>query len=541
MTTSTFNVVDFGAVGNGTTDDSPAVQAAIDAAAVRGGTVLFPVPPSAYVCKDIDLKTNVTLLGMAPAVVGGGVRIKAPIGATDDIFSVINGIENFSIANLHFFNARRAIWFQNDISGVNGSTIQGTIQWCSFAVGVGIYVDGQMERVYITGCYFGAGEYGFYFSGTRTNANNAILDKTRFDFCNFTGQTKNAIYVNAPDGTGGCALRSSQVTTTAESAIYFAPTGHANAPWSFIDVVAEAAAGWGQTSVSPTTGAITSGSTSLTVASATGLVVGRNITIQGAASGYTDLTTEITNISGTTITVADAAGQTVSNVEVMQAEFSVFDLAYANQAGSNVFMGCIGGFGGNSLYFIRDGGAPTVIGCLDSRPAYSDNNGGKMLSTGGVPLRVPFNSTPGLQNSWFLAAGGGFDLSMQAQRTWIATPPAKDWWALLTCDPVNGGGGGQYGDFQVRRAGNAANGDIYFKVDGMTGNIGSRNAVCLDIASYGTGSAGAPLAVFTGAGSPNNVVAAQIGSLYMNQSGGAGTTLYVKESGAGTNTGWVAK
>ena len=204
-------------------------------------------------------------------------------------------------------------------------------------------------------------------------------------------------------------------------------------------------------------------------------------------------------------------------------------------------MGCIGGFGGNSLYFIRDGGAPTVIGCLDSRPAYSDNNGGKMLSTGGVPLRVPFNSTPGLQNSWFLAAGGGFDLSMQAQRTWIATPPAKDWWALLTCDPVNGGGGGQYGDFQVRRAGNAANGDIYFKVDGMTGNIGSRNAVCLDIASYGTGSAGAPLAVFTGAGSPNNVVAAQIGSLYMNQSGGAGTTLYVKESGAGTNTGWVAK
>lgn len=44
----------------------------------------------------------------------------------------------------------------------------------------------------------------------------------------------------------------------------------------------------------------------------------------------------------------------------------------------------------------------------------------------------------------------------------------------------------------------------------------------------------------TGAGSPNGVVTAPPGSLYSNTSGGASTTLYVKESGAG-NTGWVAK
>jgi hypothetical protein len=42
------------------------------------------------------------------------------------------------------------------------------------------------------------------------------------------------------------------------------------------------------------------------------------------------------------------------------------------------------------------------------------------------------------------------------------------------------------------------------------------------------------------AGSPEGVVTAAIGSLYTNRTGGAGTTLYVKESGAG-NTGWVAK
>lgn len=44
----------------------------------------------------------------------------------------------------------------------------------------------------------------------------------------------------------------------------------------------------------------------------------------------------------------------------------------------------------------------------------------------------------------------------------------------------------------------------------------------------------------SGAGSPNGVVTASPGSLYTNTSGGANTTLYVKESGTG-NTGWVAK
>jgi hypothetical protein len=49
------------------------------------------------------------------------------------------------------------------------------------------------------------------------------------------------------------------------------------------------------------------------------------------------------------------------------------------------------------------------------------------------------------------------------------------------------------------------------------------------------------VALRTGTGSPNSAVTGNIGDLYLNTSGGAGTTLYVKESGAGTNTGWVGK
>lgn len=44
----------------------------------------------------------------------------------------------------------------------------------------------------------------------------------------------------------------------------------------------------------------------------------------------------------------------------------------------------------------------------------------------------------------------------------------------------------------------------------------------------------------SGTGSPEGVVTAPVGSLYTRTDGGAGTTLYVKESGTG-NTGWAAK
>lgn len=44
----------------------------------------------------------------------------------------------------------------------------------------------------------------------------------------------------------------------------------------------------------------------------------------------------------------------------------------------------------------------------------------------------------------------------------------------------------------------------------------------------------------SGTGSPEGVVTATIGSIFTRTDGGAGTTLYVKESGSG-NTGWVGK
>lgn len=45
----------------------------------------------------------------------------------------------------------------------------------------------------------------------------------------------------------------------------------------------------------------------------------------------------------------------------------------------------------------------------------------------------------------------------------------------------------------------------------------------------------------SGHGSPQGVVVARLGTLYTDENGGAGATLWVKEANDGLATGWVAK
>lgn len=49
------------------------------------------------------------------------------------------------------------------------------------------------------------------------------------------------------------------------------------------------------------------------------------------------------------------------------------------------------------------------------------------------------------------------------------------------------------------------------------------------------------LGIYIGTGSPEGVVYAGNGAEYRRLDGGAGTSLYVKESAATLNTGWAAK
>lgn len=57
---------------------------------------------------------------------------------------------------------------------------------------------------------------------------------------------------------------------------------------------------------------------------------------------------------------------------------------------------------------------------------------------------------------------------------------------------------------------------------------------------YGTTAGTDSIGIFYGTSSPETVVTANVGSLFLRTDGGASTTLYVKTSGTG-NTGWTAK
>jgi len=59
-TTAIYNVKDFGAIANGTTLDSKAINQAIDTIASKGGGTLF-FPAGVYLSGSIRLKSNITL------------------------------------------------------------------------------------------------------------------------------------------------------------------------------------------------------------------------------------------------------------------------------------------------------------------------------------------------------------------------------------------------------------------------------------------------------------------------------------------------
>lgn len=66
-----------------------------------------------------------------------------------------------------------------------------------------------------------------------------------------------------------------------------------------------------------TTGGITTGTTALTVAVATGIVIGGKVLVRGAAAGGVDLIAGVTNVAGLNITLDTQAGTTVAGAQVI--------------------------------------------------------------------------------------------------------------------------------------------------------------------------------------------------------------------------------
>ncbi len=53
-----YNIRDYGAAGDGTTLDSPAIQKAIDACAKNGGGTVF-IPTGKYLCGTMHMRSHI--------------------------------------------------------------------------------------------------------------------------------------------------------------------------------------------------------------------------------------------------------------------------------------------------------------------------------------------------------------------------------------------------------------------------------------------------------------------------------------------------
>lgn len=185
------NVKDFGATGDGVTDDGDAIQSAVTAAGATGGVLYFP-PGTYLVASPVTLANGVTYRGAGVNIDGGGTKINYT--GSSDAFVISNPLNSSTSANIHI----EGIWFSAPSlaahSGVifdTGSSVC-TVKRCRFNAAIGIILD-QSELWDISECSFaigGANNVGIWIvNGPDKNVASSTFFTNRIGVheCEFNG------------------------------------------------------------------------------------------------------------------------------------------------------------------------------------------------------------------------------------------------------------------------------------------------------------------------------------------------------------------
>jgi len=164
-------VTDYGAKGDGTTDDLPAIQRAIAAAHGRGGgTVILPHPGPWLVSGSIAMEDDVILSGTSQ----GTVVTRRGGSASDDAAIRATGKMRFRIQNLTISGTRRAGRSGDAEQGCDGISLSG----CGYFDIDAVRADYCRTGFRLRGCYtFGiaqatalrCGSYGYHLSDSCTS------------------------------------------------------------------------------------------------------------------------------------------------------------------------------------------------------------------------------------------------------------------------------------------------------------------------------------------------------------------------------------
>lgn len=524
--TRIFSVRDYGAIGDGVADDTVAIQAAIDAVpsyaapSESGGIVYFPSGVYRVTTGLTSSTPNITLMGV------GNVGQSTTLAPGASIISVEGAIVGFTFntsATSALFGGPmiRDLHVKGSSSGlggvllkkVNNFTIE-NVSISDFTTGYGLKCDGSGN----------VDQYG-QLENFRASKNLIGVDLVAVNGLRMIGG-----YIDGNDNngaswtTGSICLRQTTgdslrcigtVFQGAENLVelhggFHALIGCRYEVWSdtaveINDSYCEIIGGCWDNSLGGSigTGVYIGASATRTTVIATDIrAVATKLTDLGVGSqilhnGSFQVDQLLANYNLTVDASNSAAGgilfSTAQNPRILYGSATPEGAATAGPG--SVYLRT-GGAAGTSVYIKNTGSGTTGWAPIGSLPSLTDD-GTTVTSSVKVAISKGAGGQPELQ---FVQTG---------QRTWLIYEPAST------------------NDFRIW---NSSTGDS-LKIDG-SGNV----TVPFDLL---LGSTSGPK-LKSGTGTPEGAVTAPIGSLFLRTDGGAGTSLYVKESGVG-NTGWVGK
>ena len=540
---ASFNVVDYGAVGDGSTDNTTAIQNAMTAAG--SGTLLFPdgvfnisgvltVPLGLKIqgtyrlgqngnvsgntggTKIVQTGTGTTVaptigtvfgdatgnygltvgnatgmaVGTVITIAGAGVngttlysKIAAITGVTitlDSLWTtyvlsaavnVKTGVNIFELHNTGYDNAGTQIdilgnafeglWLSggyDQISAKNGG-VWVTLRDITFSgpSRSGVFFAGFVQQWFARDIEMNGGPYGWLYGGAGSSYTQGLFDKNTFQNIYLTGQNINGAYLMLLTGTGQA---SNWINLTVNSCVQEGfVLGGGFSDCQFLGIATESNGYTGSAPTAPTTGSITAASTSLVVASATGLAANQTITVQGAGALGNDLITQIDTLVGTTATLRLAASFTVSSAEVVNYPFDdfAFKANPSNTSPNNCNL-----YGASIGISSSVGGVRYSIGAKQQVHTFCGINGGRPITALGSIIgdcRIPFRQ---VLNAYTSFNNNNAATSAASQSQFVSPPGTNLVLALQAASGVTG-----FGQWQGY-LGNANRTKVW-SIDGTTG------------------------------------------------------------------------
>jgi hypothetical protein len=536
-------------VGDGVTDDTAFIQAAIDHVSTRGGTIRFA--EKTYLVTSLVLKSGVYLKGMGSGKrLGLGSLTATTILGTagSDIITFEDAsVSDVALLGLQLSGGRRHVYYEpSDIA--NPALANFWIEDLHFRAASAecIYIGGQSERQFFKYIYFANGTYGYFHC--KGNKTFGLFEKSTWEHIYCEGQSINAVCLSELNTSGALHFNFVKVISSGENA-WRIQGRVSNTVFTALSFESCCTTG----NSTNTTGTISSASDSLVVASATGFSEGDSITIRGAGASGADLTTTITTIAGTTFTLAASASTSVTSEFVTNREFDIISFE------------SLGGVG-NAEGIVFVGG--NLLDASTSKARYGINNTGGwareilLLGTGGsaggqtgtpsydptaritavaapASIRVAYSGVrPAFQRGETISFPNGRGVTTgEYPPTTIGTPRGKD--CAIFLNDSAGNGTGTVGDLLVYPSvGTPA---VALKFDGDNFQFSTRNKI--HPGNYATGSGSSPSLGTKGFIYGNAVPTAGtwvLGDVVVNASPAIGEAFLWRCTVAGTPGTWVA-